>query len=75
MPVSPMRGARPRRLLRAAAGLAALLFSQVVSAFDPFVVRDIRIEGVQRTEPGTVFGYLPIKVGELLTEDKASGDF
>lgn len=72
MPVSPMRGARPRRLLRAAAGLAALLFSQVVSAFDPFVVRDIRIEGVQRTEPGTVFGYLPIKVGELLTEDKAS---
>ncbi|MFP5407119.1 MAG: outer membrane protein assembly factor BamA, partial [Gammaproteobacteria bacterium] len=38
----------------------------------PFVVRDIRIEGIQRTEPGTVFSYLPVKVGDTLTEDKAS---
>jgi outer membrane protein insertion porin family len=26
-------------------------------------VRDIRVEGVQRTEAGTIFSYLPIKVG------------
>jgi outer membrane protein insertion porin family len=39
--------------------------------FRPFVVKDIRVEGLQRTEPGTVFSYLPVKVGELMTEDKA----
>ena len=27
-------------------------------AVEPFVVKDIRVEGVQRVEPGTVFGYL-----------------
>lgn len=41
-------------------------------AFDPFVVRDIRVEGIQRTEAGTVFSYLPVKVGDTLTEDKAA---
>ena len=41
-------------------------------AFDPFVVRDIRVEGIQRIEAGTVFSYLPVKVGETLTDDKAA---
>src|SRR5690606_36235670 len=50
----------------------ALLAARAAFAFDPFVVRDIRIEGVQRTEPGTVFSYLPVKVGERLTEERAS---
>jgi len=39
--------------------------------FRPFTVKDIRVEGLQRTEAGTVFGYLPVKVGETLTEEKA----
>ncbi len=43
-----------------------------VYAFDPFVVKDIRIEGIQRTEAGTVFSYLPVKVGETMTEEKAT---
>jgi len=38
------------------------------AAFEPFIVRDIRVEGLQRTEPGTVFGYLPIRVGDRVTE-------
>ncbi|MEP7070330.1 MAG: outer membrane protein assembly factor BamA, partial [Usitatibacter sp.] len=38
----------------------------------PFVVKDIRVEGVQRTEAGTVFTYLPVKVGETLDDDKAA---
>lgn len=54
------------------AGWAALLISASASAFSPFVVRDIRVEGIQRTEAGTVFSYLPVKVGETLTEDKAA---
>src|SRR5574343_1843335 len=41
-------------------------------AFESFAVKDIRIEGIQRTEAGTVFGYLPIKVGDTLTDEKAA---
>src|SRR6185369_5813837 len=41
-------------------------------AVDPFVVRDIRVEGVQRTEAGTIFSYLPIKVGDRITDERIS---
>ncbi len=54
------------------AGLVAALFASSASAFDPFVIKDIRVEGVQRTEAGTVFSYLPVKVGDTLNEDKAA---
>ena len=43
----------------------------VAQAFKPFVVKDIRVEGLQRTEPGTVFSYLPVKVGETMDEQRA----
>lgn len=39
--------------------------------FQPFVVKDIRVEGLQRTEAGTVFSYLPIKVGETMNAERA----
>ena len=42
-------------------------------AFQPFVVRDIRVEGIQRIEAGTVFSYLPVKVGDTMTDEKAAG--
>ncbi len=54
------------------AGLVAALFATSASAFDPFVVKDIRVEGIQRTEAGTVFSYLPVKVGDTMTDDKAA---
>ncbi|MCY0386307.1 outer membrane protein assembly factor BamA [Robbsia sp. Bb-Pol-6] len=38
----------------------------------PFVVQDIRLEGLQRVEAGTVFAYLPIKKGDTFTDEKAS---
>jgi len=41
-------------------------------AADPFVVKDIRIEGLQRVEPGTVFSYLPVQVGDTFTEEKSA---
>lgn len=41
-------------------------------AIDPFVIKDIRVEGVQRIEAGTVFGYLPVKVGDTMTDEKAA---
>jgi outer membrane protein insertion porin family len=40
-------------------------------AIDPFVVSDIRIEGIQRIEAGTVFSYLPIKVGDRIDDNRA----
>jgi outer membrane protein insertion porin family len=41
-------------------------------AAEPFVVKDIRVEGLQRVEPGTVFSYLPVQVGERFTSEKAA---
>jgi len=41
-------------------------------AFEPFEVSDIRVEGIQRTDAGTVFTYLPIKVGDTMDEARAS---
>jgi outer membrane protein insertion porin family len=52
--------------------IAALLAPALAHAFDPFVVRDIRVEGIQRTDAGTVFGYLPVKVGQQFTDDQAT---
>jgi outer membrane protein insertion porin family len=52
--------------------LFALSVSTAVLAFDPFIVKDIRVEGVQRTDAGTVFSYLPIKVGDRVDDEKAS---
>ena len=48
------------------------LFATQAQAFEPFQVKDIRVEGIQRTEAGTVFSYLPVKVGETLTPDMAA---
>ncbi|HAK90590.1 MAG TPA: outer membrane protein assembly factor BamA [Massilia timonae] len=41
-------------------------------AVNPFVGKDIRVEGIQRTEAGTVFSYLPVRVGETFDDAKAS---
>lgn len=41
-------------------------------AFEPFTIRHIRLEGLQRISVGTVFNYLPVKVGERLDDGLAS---
>src|SRR5688572_24534820 len=54
-------------------GVLALALSAVpAQAIEPFVIKDIRVEGIQRTEAGTVFSYLPVKVGDTMTDEKAS---
>jgi outer membrane protein insertion porin family len=60
------------RFLRTGALLLAALAAAPAAAIEPFVIKDIRVEGIQRTEPGTVFSYLPVKVGDTLTDDKAA---
>lgn len=54
-----------------AAFISALCASATWAA-QPFVVKDIRVEGIQRTEAGTVFSYLPVKVGDTLDDEKAA---
>ena len=56
-----------RLLLAVAIGL-----SVNVNAADSFVVKDIRVEGLQRVEPGTVFSYLSVQVGETFTQEKGA---
>jgi outer membrane protein insertion porin family len=41
-------------------------------AVDPFTVRDIRVEGLQRIEPGTVFASLPLRVGDRYTDEQGA---
>ena len=41
-------------------------------AVTPFVLKDIRIEGLQRTDPGTVFGALPFRIGDTYNDDKGA---
>ena len=50
----------------------SLLTALPAWAVDPFTLRDIRIEGLQRVEPGTVFGSLPFRIGETYTDDKGA---
>lgn len=42
----------------------AVLFSSPVSADNGFIVRDIKVAGLQRVSEGTVLNYLPVQVGE-----------
>lgn len=48
------------------------LYANAAMAMPPFVIKDIRVEGIQRTEAGTVFTNLPVKVGDSMTDDLAS---
>ena len=52
--------------------LAATLQSGAAWAVDPFVLKDIRVEGLKRTDPGTVFASLPFRVGDSYNDDKGA---
>ena len=52
--------------------LAGAVLPGAALAIDPFTIRDIRVEGLQRTDPGSVFSVLPFRVGDSYTDDKAA---
>ena len=54
------------------AGFVSALLTHSALAFEPFQIKDIRVEGIQRTEAGTVFSYLPVKVGDTMNDEKAA---
>ena len=62
-----------RFALRAVSAVASLVFvAGTAWAVSPFTVRDIRIEGLQRVEPGTVFVSLPVRVGDVYNDEVGS---
>ncbi len=69
-PASPIAPLRPvAAIVIAFAALAASPLARVVT---PFVLKDIRVEGLQRTDPGTVFAALPFRIGDTYTDDKGA---
>jgi len=64
---------KPHRFVPKTVAVAVVAaYSMMAHAAAPFVVQDVRIEGLQRVEAGTVFAYLPIKKGDTFTDDKGS---
>ena len=62
----------PARLLASVCFSVAAFSSSPAFAVDPFTVKDIRVEGIQRIDAGTVFSYLPVRVGETFDEEKGA---
>jgi outer membrane protein insertion porin family len=70
--IQRLRTLRPFVSTLARCALLFCAFATTAFAVQPFTIRDIRVEGVQRTEAGTVFTYLPVKVGDTLDDEKAA---
>ncbi len=62
-----------RNSYRFAAVLLGVLLALRAWAADPFVIEDIRVEGVQRIAVGTVLSYLPLNVGDTFEDGHAAG--
>ncbi len=52
--------------------IAAALGSMSAWAIEPFKLKDIRVEGLQRIESGTVFASLPFRVGDLYNDESGA---
>lgn len=59
-----MRSLKPSFRLKSLAAAGLLCASGAVWAVDPFVIQDIRVEGLQRVDSGTIFRTLPVQVGD-----------
>jgi outer membrane protein insertion porin family len=52
--------------------IAAALPTSAAWAAEPFKLKDIRVEGLQRTDAGTVFASLPFRIGDTYNDEKGS---
>lgn len=52
--------------------LLALVIISPLQAAQEFVIEDIRVEGLERVTPGTVFNYLPMRVGDTFDDSRSS---
>ena len=55
-----------------AIAFATMTIPATAWAVDPFQVRDIRVEGLQRVEAGTIFISIPVRVGDTYNDDKGA---
>jgi outer membrane protein insertion porin family len=62
----------PLRPLAAVAVVVVGLAAGKAHAVEPFVLTDIRVEGLQRTDAGTVFAALPFRIGDTYNDDKGA---
>ena len=60
------------RPIPACVALVAAAACAPVLAAEPFQIQDIRIDGLQRGDPGSVFGALPFRVGDTYNDDKGA---
>ncbi|WP_313076201.1 outer membrane protein assembly factor BamA [Melaminivora sp.] len=68
-----MRKTTKRLSVRTAAAAAAFaLAANAAWALAPFKVQDIRVEGLQRVEPGTIFASMPLRVGDDYNDEKGA---
>ncbi len=58
----------PKHLYRLLYLLFLIIFSSSVHSAQEFIINDIRVEGLQRLTPGTVFNYMPIEVGDSFND-------
>ena len=67
------RGGAARLVLGLLLVILLGLRAHPVSAGERFVIEDIRVQGLRRLSPGTVFNALPVKIGDEFDESR-SGD-
>mgnify|MGYP006280304535 CR=1 FL=1 len=63
---------RRPRYAQISALLVGVLMSCAAVAGNVFQVRDIRVEGLQRVEPGTIFASIPFRVGDEYSDEKGA---
>ncbi|KNZ32213.1 MAG: membrane protein [Methylibium sp. NZG] len=69
----PQHRFRPSVLsLSVGLALAAALHVGSAWAVEPFVLKDIRVEGLQRSDAGTVFASLPFRIGDTYNDEKGA---
>jgi len=64
--------ARAFRLVPVVVALAAAMVTGSAHAVEPFELKDIRVEGLQRSDAGTVFAALPFRIGDTYTDEKGA---
>ena len=51
---------------------SAIFWSTEIAANNNFIVRDIKVNGLQRISVGTVLNYLPVQVGEAIGHESTA---
>lgn len=60
-----------RKLLKYCCLAISMFYVGTGWSFETFTISDIRLEGLQRISAGTVFTYLPVKVGDSLSKQSS----